>query len=200
MTRAEAGKLGYEKVKEKLQANAKAKSLKSINKYNDSPKYCKGCETKIPYEKRSNVFCNHSCSAKTNNKNKLINRCLHCNKLIHKPKLYCNNTCQHAYKWQIRLNEIEKLGLVPSKNPRMAKKYLKQKYGHNCSICSISEWQNKKLVMILDHINGNSEDWLLVNLRLLCPNCDSQTDTWKGKNKGNGRHARRQRYKEGKSY
>lgn len=54
----------------------------------------------------------------------------------------------------------------------------------NCSICSLKdEWNNKKLVLILDHINGISNDHRIENLRFLCPNCNSQSETFAGKNK-----------------
>ena len=54
--------------------------------------------------------------------------------------------------------------------------------------------------MELDHIDGNRTNHKLENLRMLCPNCHSQTSTYKGRNKGNGRHSRKVRYQEGKSY
>ncbi len=43
-------------------------------------------------------------------------------------------------------------------------------------------WNNKHLKMQLDHIDGNSANHKLENLRMLCPNCHSQTDTYAGKN------------------
>ena len=53
---------------------------------------------------------------------------------------------------------------------------------NECVICGLkSEWQNKNLVMVLDHINGVSNDHRKENLRLLCPNCNSQTPTFAGK-------------------
>lgn len=57
-----------------------------------------------------------------------------------------------------------------------------------------------KIVFILDHIDGNPFNNRRLNLRLICPNCDSQLDTFKSKNKGGGRYYRRQRILEGKSF
>lgn len=44
-------------------------------------------------------------------------------------------------------------------------------------------WAGKPIVLHLDHINGVRNDNRLENLRWLCPNCHSQTDTYCGRNK-----------------
>ena len=53
---------------------------------------------------------------------------------------------------------------------------------NKCSMCgSPPEWFGELLVMVLDHINGISDDHRINNLRLLCPNCNSQTSTFCGR-------------------
>lgn len=52
-----------------------------------------------------------------------------------------------------------------------------------CAKCGLGpKWSGKSLVLRLDHINGVRNDNRLENLRMLCPNCDSQTDTYCGRN------------------
>lgn len=55
---------------------------------------------------------------------------------------------------------------------------------NECYECHLGpEWNGLKLMMVLDHINGISDDYRIENLRLLCPNCNSQTATFSGRNK-----------------
>lgn len=54
---------------------------------------------------------------------------------------------------------------------------------YKCEKCGITEWCNEPITLELHHINGNHYDNRLENLQILCPNCHSQTRTWKKRKK-----------------
>lgn len=64
---------------------------------------------------------------------------------------------------------------------RLEKEGLKE---HKCEICQNTEWLGQSIKLELHHINGNHNDNRLENLQLLCPNCHSFTDNYRGKNQG----------------
>lgn len=54
---------------------------------------------------------------------------------------------------------------------------------YKCKSCGLGDrWNNQKLVLHLDHINGDRYDNRKENLRWLCPNCHTQTPTFSGRN------------------
>lgn len=57
---------------------------------------------------------------------------------------------------------------------------------YKCANCGIINWLDKPISLQLDHINGINNDHRITNLRFLCPNCHSQTNTYSGKNKIKG--------------
>ena len=109
---------------------------------------------------------------------------------------YCNNVCQKEFEYKEAIRNWD----AAAPGGVRIKRYLADTFGKKCSKCGIDSWNNEPIVLELEHIDGNSENNSKTNVCLLCPNCHSQTPTYKAKNKGNGRHSRRARYAEGKSF
>ena len=55
---------------------------------------------------------------------------------------------------------------------------------HRCERCSLTSWNDQPIPLELDHANGRRDDNRLENLRVLCPNCHAQTETYRGRNIG----------------
>ncbi len=154
---------------------------------------CRNCEIDFTTTKSSKaVFCSRKCSAIFNN-TKTLKYCKHCNKILNSGKYFCNNTCSSTYKalQAIKQNVVSSF---------VVKKYLLDLHGKFCWKCKNSTWNGLPITLELEHKDGNSSNNVLDNLEILCPNCHSQTSTYKARNKGRGRHTRRERYKEGKSF
>lgn len=113
--------------------------------------------------------------------------------------LYCSNQCQQIYKQLLHYRRWLAGEIVSHKTGTLGN-LLRRFEGNKCALCGIQEWLGSPLKMQCDHIDGNPENNRYENIRLVCYNCDAQSPTFKGRNLGNGRHARRQRYAQGKSY
>jgi Zn finger protein HypA/HybF involved in hydrogenase expression len=71
------------------------------------------------------------------------------------------------------------------------RRYILEKQDCKCAICGIDSWCGEPIKLELDHRDGNATDNTEKNLRCLCPNCHSQTPTYKARNKGKGRKHRK---------
>ncbi|KDE99267.1 HNH endonuclease [Mycolicibacterium aromaticivorans JS19b1 = JCM 16368] len=93
--------------------------------------------------------------------------------------MYCSNVCQQLAR----------------------QAYLNTAQSGCCAICGgTNVWLGLHLAFVLDHIDGDPTNNRRENLRPICPNCDSQLPTYKGRSRGKGRHYRRQRYADGQTY
>lgn len=68
--------------------------------------------------------------------------------------------------------------------------YLVSEHGNKCNVCSISDWNGKPIRLWVDHIDGDASNNTPNNFRLICPNCESQTPTSRGRNYGKGRKSK----------
>ena len=128
----------------------------------------------------------------------LPDACMVCEKPLPRQHIaYCSAECRKHLEDYITRSEVEAGNI---KTPQTIRKFLLRTQPNECAICKTSQWQGQPTPLVMDHIDGSSDNNKLSNLRLICPNCDAQTSTYKSKNKGNGRHSRRLRYAEGKSY
>ena len=192
-------KIDYNKIKEE-----NYKSPEDL--YYENPKYCKHCGELIPYEKRENDFCNHSCSASFNNQGIPRNGehhdnqfCLNCGKIINYPNKYCSSSCYHEYqyknyieKW--RNNETDgKIGDYGTSN--YIRKFLFNEYNCSCQLCGWNK-VNKftgRVPLQIHHIDGDCLNNRPENLQLLCPNCHSLTENYGNSNETSSRVYRKQK-------
>ena len=104
---------------------------------------------------------------------------------------YCSVKCQHIFQHAQKYKKLiagDPSLMRANYNPDIFKSDILNEQGGVCAICGMKpEWNDKPLVFILDHIDGKASNNRRDNLRCICPNCDSQLDTYKSKNKNSDR-------------
>ena len=119
-----------------------------------------------------------------------MSECLNCGKKVStRYNKYCNSKCSGEHRAKVRLDKyiLEDNFSCPNKQlPLWLKDYIREDEG-KCSCCGIKDWNGEPIVFDVDHIDGDYKNNARNNLRAICPNCHSQTSTYKGRNKGKGR-------------
>jgi hypothetical protein len=185
LTASEAGRLGG------IASRSRTSELKRqrVQKYLENPTRCKGCHRALSYEENQNkkIFCTQSCSATFNNAKRIrkIKSCINCKKNV--KKKFCSFRCQRDYGWKTEREQLIKTGIDISCANRAGKRYLIECNGRVCTICNLSEWMGQAIPVVLDHIDGNSDNNKLNNLRIICNNCDALLPTFKARNRAEGR-------------
>ena len=141
------------------------------------------------------------------NKGEIIMNCLNCNKpLIKGQKKYCSNTCQREYQYKQYIEQWKK-GEFDGMCGQFGtsahiKHYLIERANNQCEKCGWHEINpfTNKIPLELHHKDGdyrnNNED----NLELLCPNCHSLTETYRGGNFNKSTREGREKYVSRKNY
>jgi len=160
-----------------LSCSNKARRAKNEKQYYLSPKRCLQCDGPVPYQSRHiNRYCSSSCSAAQNNR------------LFPKRKRTSARHTKAKLNWYDQNLPLFREGKL-FQRPAI-RRCLLALQGNKCAICSLlGFWNGAPMTLIVDHIDGNAGNNLPENLRLLCPNCNSQTPTFCGRNLGKGRQS-----------
>lgn len=98
--------------------------------------------------------------------------------------IYCSRQCHQEFAFNDKYERwlSGEVGVWSSLGG--AKRALIKKDGYFCKVCKIEDWQGRAISLHVDHIDGNRNNHHVYNMRLLCPNCHSQTPNHGTKNRG----------------
>ena len=119
---------------------------------------------------------------------KIEKKCLWCKDGVVKEgaKKYCSEDCGKRQRYMDYFLDWY-YGENVKRHNSVLREYLELMYGHRCSECGITHWLGYEIVFDVDHINGDSSNDSKENVRLLCKNCHSQTETYADSKSQKGR-------------
>lgn len=183
----------YEKIASKLKKDKKIEE-----------KYCIICGKKLEGYQRK--YCSLSCR----NRSKYLNEgqemiCQECGKTFKSRdanRKFCSNECSSKYRNKEFLKKWNNRELILNPNstlPKVIRNFLFEKAHYKCEECGFEGYNRatNNTILQIHHIDGNSGNNIIENLRVLCPNCHAMTENYMALNKGNS--ARDKRYEGGRN-
>lgn len=159
---------------QKIKKSIELKTQCKIDEYNKNKKYCAYCKIELSFKQRKLKFCSKQCAYNVVSfsvKRSIDRFCSKCNIQIFERKKYCKKCRDEAL-------------LFENVSLKVKKRILIKENGNFCQCCGLSHWLEDVISLQIDHIDGNPDNNLKSNLRLLCANCHFITPTFGAKNIG----------------
>lgn len=186
-----------DETKEKIRN--KLKGRKKTQKIIKKVKYCKMCGNVVPTLRH--VYCSKECQYKYKYLNYgFILICDECGldfKSHNKKQKFCSYKCSTEHRQRILIDKwlCGKTVFNPNNSiPNYIRKYLYEKVIFKCEDCGFEGYNRVtgNSILQIHHIDGNSGNNNISNLKVLCPNCHAMTENYMSLNKGYS--ARNKRY------
>lgn len=124
-------------------------------------------------------------------------KCINCGKeLTNTQTKYCSGACQQDFQYKQKIQEWKEGTFNGMKGTSQisgyVKRYMLEKANYKCELCGWGERNpfTDSLPLEIHHKDGNYSNTIEDNLQVLCPNCHSLTDNYRGANRGKGREDR----------
>jgi hypothetical protein len=154
-------------------------------------KKCKKCKNDFQPQKGLINFCSLTCRNSREKSDETKNKISNGVKNSEKFRQSLNNSVKFIdYKKRAKKNkETWDKKILNAEYETLSferlRKRIKLEQDNKCNKCGIDSWNDKPIVLELEHKDGDHNNNKRENLESLCPNCHSQTETWRGKNKKN---------------
>lgn len=149
---------------------------------------CEKCGTDILIKYGSGRFCSAKCarsfatSKDREGINKKVSEKLKGRKLWSRPDSF--RLAENARKVRMkRLQKTWETEEIQNLSDFARRTRILKEQDNQCFVCHLSSWNGSFLKLQLDHIDGNRSNNKRENLRMICPNCHSQTENYCGKSK-----------------
>jgi hypothetical protein len=154
-------------------------------------KKCKKCKNDFQPQKGLINFCSLTCRNSREKSDETKNKISNGVKNSEKFRQSLNNSVKFIdYKKRAKKNkETWDKKILNAEYETLSferlRKRIKLEQDNKCNKCGIDSWNDKPIVLELEHKDGDHNNNKRENLESLCPNCHSQTETWRGKDKKN---------------